>query len=470
MNFFFLKIKMAVIKKFIRLVRSINNTDLEKCIQKIKTEYQIDDSIINSILHDLFMTTDINRKINYEKLLKGNNKDCLNRETKHGINIDLYDKKDLTKQNNICYSYTDCKNDRCKKNADMRPIPIKLIHRIKNKECPTFERKGNTALMIPEDNYINIDDSYVSSLSANNITMFSVEPNYPATIKKIYDSKNDNESPYKGPFFPVFLNDRAFKELKNFMSEQDYSLDDETIKYFDKLNYKPTKPIKVYRGFNFLGPKNIEITGAENPKIGMIIDIPHKRSHSWSSNKCIAIQFAAGIDNLELGLVFSTILEPKDIIIDTRMINSKDILKLYHHTQSEIIAKPGTYKSKLEYIVYSKNNFIDFYGKKPLPNDYYRKLPKTLSEILTKIHGDIASKKTDDKLLSKESPKSIKKSSTSTEKSPKSPNSPKKSSKSTEKTPNSPKKSPNSPKKSPKSTKKISKELPKSTKESKKSK
>lgn len=349
--------KYPSVNRFIKLLLN-HNTKISQCVVNLSKEYDVDKKSIISILEEVIINN--HYTLNFEGLLKGINKMCPNKETEHGVNVDLYDPADLhlLKNHNCSPHYISSR-------FDIRPISKKIEDEVERKNCPMLKDKSGEYMFC--DDFGQCYDTYLTSLS-HGVTNIKKKNKKTGDETTIYRYENDDTEIFTGKRNRLKINE-YFAELKNFMSSPNQIISDKAIKYFQALKNRPDKPIKVYRGFHYKSPEMNTIKDLNKIQVGEIVNIPHSRSHSWTTNLCVAMDFASSSD--KFGMVFSTILDPKDIIVDTRRIDSAQRKELYRHDQHEIIVKPGTYKSVLEYII----TFSDFYGKKPIKNKmYYKKL------------------------------------------------------------------------------------------------
>ena len=179
---------------------------------------------------------------------------------------------------------------------------------------------------------------------------------YIVSIKLIYDV--DSQESEKLPLVKYTIKDsenlnilKAFIQRKNGRGLTKHK---KRLSALSSENIKPRHSVKVYRGFrdnDYKPEKMIRRLGIK-PGDKIIFDqtITYKDKYpsSWSTNICISAGFAIHADG-NFGLVLEMVVDPTDIIIDTRMV--KDFEQI-HPSQSEIIVKAGTYKTKVVLLVY----------------------------------------------------------------------------------------------------------------------
>lgn len=203
-----------------------------------------------------------------------------------------------------------------------------------------------------------VDYTKYSGDGRNYEYVWDIKPNFIEKIDLIYDpeSRESTSIPSRNIIIPP--NTKEFEALYNYMQyvgDVSPTLSDsmkEKVAIVEKLNIRLDHSIIVYRGLstdvgkvsNFLERLNI----LEKIKIGQEIPIKEKFASSWTTNYCIAEGFAKS--DYSIGLVVKLKVDPKDIIIDTRMINLEE---LQDQNQSEIILKKNTYYPTVVTIIYA---------------------------------------------------------------------------------------------------------------------
>jgi hypothetical protein len=158
----------------------------------------------------------------------------------------------------------------------------------------------------------------------------------------------------------IMIRDKtALHTLTRFMSAEGRDIPSDLYDVFRDEGLIPSGNIRVYRGLHFESLSDIPDNLA-NPHIGQNVTLYDKRAQSWTTNPCAAIAFS---QSSGFGLVYSTLLKPKQIIVDTRMINEFQRFTLYSGRQSEIIAKPGEKRASLEFMVTEKGFDITDFGE-----------------------------------------------------------------------------------------------------------
>jgi hypothetical protein len=123
------------------------------------------------------------------------------------------------------------------------------------------------------------------------------------------------------------------------------------------LYLKSKSPLRVYRGLYRFKKKLRQ---------GESFPLTSEKVQSWTPNLCVAEDYS--IIRGGLGVVVSTILQPEDILIDSRYIANEQLaetvdrsqgkpgankLILFMPAQNEILSKPGTYQVIVERLTYS---------------------------------------------------------------------------------------------------------------------
>jgi hypothetical protein len=229
------------------------------------------------------------------------------------------------------------------KNYDGAVIRIPyLIYEIKlSKPLDELQKERREALRKIKDIRVSSRPQYLSE-------------KYIVSIKLIYNvgSRESEELPLEKYTIKGTRNQEILEDFIQRRGELWYAKT--KLSALSSLNIRPRHSVKVYRGFrdNDYKPekmiRRLGIKSGDKIKLYQTITYKDKYASSWSTNFCISAGFAIHADG-NFGLVLEMIVDPTDIIIDTRMI--KDFEKI-HPSQSEIIVKAGTYKTKVVLLVY----------------------------------------------------------------------------------------------------------------------
>lgn len=156
-------------------------------------------------------------------------------------------------------------------------------------------------------------------------------------------------------------------QLSEFLKNRRREFTPSVLESFDQLNIKPSKPIKVFRGILLKDRSQVIKMGLENVKIGDSIQLSGRKvPSSWSTDPCVAKYFATHpvchttpplSTTIKYGFIFSTRLDPTQIVVDTRLLSTEFFHSIYFQYQSEIIAKPlEVFECKIEEIYVCKSN------------------------------------------------------------------------------------------------------------------
>lgn len=153
---------------------------------------------------------------------------------------------------------------------------------------------------------------------------------------------------------PVLL--QTIHDYHNVRSTGFRNISPMVMKRFERLHFKERTPIKLYRGLY-----NVDFLN--KIRVGDTIPLSSEKVQSWTLNLCVADVYANFLG--ARGVIVSAVLDPKDIIIDSRFIeveqlreHSKDWVKdpntiLFAPGQNEVLTKAGTYKVIVERILYN---------------------------------------------------------------------------------------------------------------------
>jgi len=167
----------------------------------------------------------------------------------------------------------------------------------------------------------DIDFYRSKSIKSSSITM----------LEKVFSSDdietvNPSERTYK-------IDDaNVIRELRNFMHVSG-NLSPPVLDTLKILHIKEFFPIKVYRGLYFPDASFIN-----RYKVGDKFTLYSKnRVQSWSSTHCVSEHFAS---YFSFGMIISAILDPEDIVIDTRFLEMNQLKTFFWREQREIISVP----------------------------------------------------------------------------------------------------------------------------------
>lgn len=190
----------------------------------------------------------------------------------------------------------------------------------------------------------------------------------------------------KRKFKSIFLNRKNISSITKEFSSKDIEtikrpkklilIDDENIVYdlrqymrkggimlpykvdrISRLNIKEKVPIKVYRGLHFEDKSFVKPY-----KVGdTLVLYSRKMPTSWSTNFCVSDAYSY---RGKYGMVVSTILNPEDIMIDTRLINRGQFVNImFWRDMAEVITPPfdsngneKKFEVKIESFMYRENN------------------------------------------------------------------------------------------------------------------
>lgn len=125
-------------------------------------------------------------------------------------------------------------------------------------------------------------------------------------------------------------------DFTNFLKNAGENIPQSSVDKFQKLDIKLKDPVKVYRGLSFDSRSFLRTL-----KVGEKIKLGSKnRVQSWTTNNCVAEQFSS---TKKYGMIVSTILDPEDILIDTRLleerpfnyVDQREIMSIPTHNNKE---------------------------------------------------------------------------------------------------------------------------------------
>jgi hypothetical protein len=146
------------------------------------------------------------------------------------------------------------------------------------------------------------------------------------------------------------------------------------IEKFKKHKFHEQKPMKLYRGLQISSIRFFN--NLKHVKVGDVIYLPSEQVSSWTTNRCVAEKYS--MFSSGKGIVLSSVIDPKDMILDSRFIRQEDYTKynrkdndtLFWQYQNEILVKPGNYPLKVESILHRADREYVPYTR--LHNEQYR--------------------------------------------------------------------------------------------------
>jgi hypothetical protein len=122
------------------------------------------------------------------------------------------------------------------------------------------------------------------------------------------------------------------------------------------LNIRLNRPVKAFRGLLIHGKEKLLSLGWDNLRISEPVQLENTKPVSWSTDPCISLYFTTHdpalhvsyIVNICFGILVSTLLEPEQILLDTRLIASNVKQSLYTRNQHEIISVPSVFDCTIE--------------------------------------------------------------------------------------------------------------------------
>lgn len=201
-----------------------------------------------------------------------------------------------------------------------------------------------------------------------------VKKNEIASVQLIHDPTQFSP-PYEGKP-SISLNDEMIKGIFGYHNTMDGKrryIRPNTIDLFKKNKFHEQKPMKLYRGLQVSGRF---FNNLETVKVGDTIYLPTNQISSWTTNRCVAEKYS--MFSSPKGIVVSSVIDPSDMILDSRFIRQEDYAKynkkdnntLFWQYQNEILVKPGNYPLKVESILYRP--FVEMAPYQIFTNEQYR--------------------------------------------------------------------------------------------------
>jgi len=158
------------------------------------------------------------------------------------------------------------------------------------------------------------------------------------------------------------INDNeVLRGLRQWFTYSVRDISDQVSNKLLKLNIKLDEPIRAFRGLLIDGEKILLDDILKNLEVGHDMTLASDRLSSWSADSCLSLFFATTPvvhrtrSPVNFGILVSAILQPDDILIDTRLM--KDRAGIYPLEQSEIIVKKSKkIQCKVERLYMIKNN------------------------------------------------------------------------------------------------------------------
>jgi hypothetical protein len=140
------------------------------------------------------------------------------------------------------------------------------------------------------------------------------------------------------------------KELESYFTYESTTFSDKTLELLRQVKMRLPEPLFAFRGIFIHNLKELETAKLDKITTGDTIQIDSRgRPVSWSTDSCLSQYFAThtparkmlGDSPLQFGIVYSTILKPEQIAIDTRLISRRYFKsELYPYDQQEVITFP----------------------------------------------------------------------------------------------------------------------------------
>lgn len=153
----------------------------------------------------------------------------------------------------------------------------------------------------------------------------------------------------KTPLTPA-LDHKIRKQLEDFFRYRRRSFTQPVMNSLEVLGLKLPEPVSAFRGLFFPDRAALEKAGFGFIYKGEEIEIDSRAlPMSWSTDPCVSEFFATSEPALvhpnkeatRFGVILRTVLEPDQVLLDTRLIDPDYFLsRLYTRDQAEIITKP----------------------------------------------------------------------------------------------------------------------------------
>ena len=147
------------------------------------------------------------------------------------------------------------------------------------------------------------------------------------------------------------------KELMAYFIYEKQTFTEEAISLMRQLKIRMPVPIKAYRGVLIHSWTDVQTAKLDKIVKGSVFTIDSRGVPvSWSTDSCISQYFATHTaakslstgSNLQFGILYSSILQPQQIALDTRLIDRDYFFKkLYRYDQQEVITFPTLQNGQL---------------------------------------------------------------------------------------------------------------------------
>lgn len=210
----------------------------------------------------------------------------------------------------------------------------------------TFQRRKEVLLADPKIAVVLINNDSRGYVSENNIVGLEYAGGMEDYEEDPYPSSIDDQ-----------LSTTAQKWLEKFMSSAGGKNPPKAVR--DELTtFRLNRPVVLYRGMGWYENELRMLRSVSYPfKKGKILSHSYKRPSSWTSNKFIAKSFAKGTG--DYWIVIACKVDPKDVLVDTRLLPDEVLMSLYRAKQREVILMKGNYKARIETIGYKNDDDLD---------------------------------------------------------------------------------------------------------------
>ena len=179
------------------------------------------------------------------------------------------------------------------------------------------------------------------------------------TGMKLVQSKKDYEDDEYPDPMSVGLSDKTHSWLKKFMSHAGARKNVPKAIRSELGQFNLGRPLKLYRGMGWHKEELRRLSSFYSYPFerGDQMKIKHPRPSSWTSNKLIAENFAE--DTGPYWVVLEAKIDPKDVVVDTRLLPDEILDSLYFARQREVIVDRGSYSVKIVKIGLEKDGTLD---------------------------------------------------------------------------------------------------------------
>lgn len=145
-------------------------------------------------------------------------------------------------------------------------------------------------------------------------------------------------------------------ELKKYFTYSIQRFSSGALGALRELKLKLPEPVRVFRGVFIHNRKELDDAKLSRITTGDVIGIDSRGLPvSWSTDSCISQHFAThtpartmlGRSKVQFGILFSTVLEPDQVAIDTRLFDPNYFQLIYPNNQQEVITFPTTPDGKM---------------------------------------------------------------------------------------------------------------------------